>query len=71
MAIVSSTFSLDGHAQRDGRRYVREVHTDSHGVAYTREYGPVGVIDYQATATAYGQVLAVQLADAEAAALIG
>jgi len=35
MAIVASE-SIVGHLQRDGRRYVREVHTDHLGAVHDR-----------------------------------
>lgn len=64
MAIVSSTYVV-GHPQIDGRRYVREVHTDSAGAEHVREYlAPVGT-DYAAVANTYATVLADQLAEAE------
>jgi hypothetical protein len=67
MPIVSSTFSVDV-AQRDGRRYVVETHTDSAGGVHRREYGPVGEVDYAAILAARAQALGIELADSEAAA---
>lgn len=68
MGIVSSTYTV-GVAQVDGRRYVTERHTDANGTVWPVEYGPVPVIDYQATMTARATKLGVQLADNEAESL--
>jgi hypothetical protein len=65
MAIVSSTYELDDHAQADGRTWVKESHTDSSGIVHTLNYlAPQGA-DYQAIANARAVVLAVNLADQE------
>ena len=70
MPIVSSTHAV-GHAQIDGRRYVEETHTDELGAKFVRTYGPVHELDYVAVRTSYAQQFNDQLAEAEAAALIG
>ena len=55
-----------GHAQKDGRRYVVEVHTDAQGEFSRVEYlAPIGA-DYNAIATAREPVLITSLADQEA-----
>ena len=64
MSIVSSTYVV-GHAQADGRTYVEEFHTTDLGEVIRVEYGPVGVIDYQATANARAVQIAEQLAQQE------
>lgn len=67
--IVSSTHVV-GPAQVDGRHYVTETHTDHLGEAYALEYlAPVGA-DYIAIRTARAASLEVQLAEAEADALL-
>lgn len=38
MSIVSSAFVLDSYAQKDGRKYCREVHTDIQGKQHLFEY---------------------------------
>ena len=50
MAIVSSEYEV-GVPQADGRTYVVELHTDDLGNVYRYEYGPVGVVDYEAIMT--------------------
>jgi len=40
MSIVSSTFAV-GAAQKDGRVFVLEKHTDNVGIVWPRPYGPV------------------------------
>lgn len=70
MSIVSSTHSI-GHEQADGRRYVTEQHTDSQGVVYVVEYLAAVGTDYVAVRDARAVVIADQLAEAEALALMG
>lgn len=66
MSIVSSTYTVDSHAQSDGRKYVMEAHTDSTGVVHRVQYlAPVGA-DYQAIADARATAIAAQLAEQEA-----
>lgn len=66
MSIVSSSYTV-GHAQRDGRRYVTERHTDDDGGVYEVEYLAPDGTDYQAVmqarATAITEQLAAQLAE--------
>ena len=70
MPIVSSTHTV-GHAQIDGRRYVTELHTDDVGAVLPAEYlAPLGA-DYVAIRNARAAQINEQLAEAEAAALIG
>lgn len=71
MAIVSSTYTLDGPMQADGAQGIREEHTDSVGVIHVVNYNaPVSVIDYQAVANARGLKIADRLAEAEFTAVI-
>jgi len=70
MSIVSSTYEVDAHAQRDGRRFVVETHTDSAGGIHTLHYlAPVGA-DYQALANARAVTIAENLAEQEATEVI-
>lgn len=64
MPITSSVLST-GHAQRDGRRYVREIHTDHLGVQHVVEYLWDGVSDQNATMAARAVRIAEALAAAE------
>lgn len=70
MSIVSSTYTVDDHAQADGRRYVVESHTDSAGGVHRVQYLAVAGADYQAIANARAVVIADQLAEAEAQAVV-
>lgn len=71
MSITSSIVTIEG-PQIDGRRWVREVHSDAIGVAQIVDYlGPNNVATTaQATATARALVLNVTLADVEFAVKI-
>ena len=64
MTIVLSEYEI-GHLQVDGRRYVRESHTDSQGVVRPLEYGPVVALDYQVVADARARRIEEQLATEE------
>lgn len=55
-----------GHAQRDGRKFVREVHSDVLGVYADLEYLADPLLDFDAIATARGPILVASLADQEA-----
>lgn len=55
-----------GHAQKDGRRYVLEVHTDGQGEFARLEYLAAPGTDYEAVATAREPVLIEGLAEQEA-----
>ena len=69
MPIVSSTYEV-GHAQRDGKRYVTEYHTDSTGFVHRIEYGPMADgTDYQSIMQARAAQIAEQLAQQEADSL--
>lgn len=68
MPIDSSSYAVDAHAQRDGRRYVTELHTDSTGEVHRVDYGPVHEVDYEAIMIERAALLSAQLADAEAQA---
>ena len=64
MAIVSSTFVLE-HAQKDGRRHVREYHTDEKGVVHEAGYlADVGT-NHKAVMLARVPGIEAQLAEAE------
>lgn len=66
MAIVSSVYEV-GHAQRDGKRFVVELHTDSAGKVHRIEYGPMpDGTDYQGIMEARAAVISEQLAAQEA-----
>jgi hypothetical protein len=64
MSIVSSTHVV-GPAQRDGRVYVTETHTDNVGLFYIITYLIAAGADYVAIRTARAAVLATQIADDE------
>jgi hypothetical protein len=66
MSIVSSTYMVDEHTQRDGRRYVLEEHIDSEGVVYRNMYlSDVGA-NYSAILAIHASKLAIALAEQEA-----
>lgn len=70
----SSTYTLDGHRQADGRIYVRETHTDSAGQVHTVEYlAPANWTDteYTATMTARAAQIDAELAEGEFAQVLG
>jgi len=69
MPIVSSTHVV-GHAQANGKCRVVETHTTNLGEVIRIEYGPVGVVDYQAVADARAVQIAEQLAEQECEVLI-
>lgn len=69
MAIVSSSHAT-GHAQRDGRRYVREEHTDHRGAVHVFEYLWDGVANRDAILAARAGRITEALAAAEYAARI-
>lgn len=70
MAIVSSIAIVDSHSQKDGRIYVRELHTDSIGNVYPIEYLAENGADINSVANARGVRLSDDLAEAEALALM-
>ena len=70
MSIVSSTYQADSNSQPDGRRYVRELHTDSVGVVHVVEYLAASGADYQAIANARVTAIETTLAEQEAEAII-
>lgn len=70
MGIVSSAHSV-GPVQIDGRSTVTEWHTDSVGVVYRVEYIAVEGTDYVAVRDARATRISDDLAEAEAAALLG
>jgi len=60
-------FSISvGHSQKDGRRYVLEIHTDAQGEFSRLEYLAAVGTDYNAVAAAREPVLIASLAEAEA-----
>lgn len=67
MAIVSSTVSQEG-AQKDGRKWTREVHTDGQGRVYEFPYLAAAGLDINAVLAARAITLAADLAAAEAEA---
>ena len=74
MPIISSTYTIDAHAQADGSHRVTETHTWDTGDPQTViEYGPIqtGGFDLQAIADARATRLEVSAAEAEAEQIIG
>jgi len=72
MSIVSSTYTQDAHSQVGGGKYVIEQHTDSEGKVY--QVGPYVVpdgFDMNARLAARASQLSAQLADEEAAQVLG
>lgn len=69
MSIVSSTYDL-GHPQIDDRRYVTEQHTDHLGAVHVREYLAAVGTDYAAVLATSATQLEIDLAEAEADALL-
>lgn len=69
MAIVSSTHTV-GPAQKDGRSFVYEVHTDQYGQVYLAEYLAVANADYVTIKTDRAAVIYQSLIDAEIAAML-
>lgn len=69
MAIVSSTFTA-GPAQKDGRRYVTETHTDSAGGKHLRSYLAAVGADHQAIANARAVLVAEEIAQDEFMAVL-
>ena len=72
MPIVSSTYTQDAHTQQGGGRYVIERHTDDAGKVY--QVGPWLApegFDVQARVTSRASEINAQLAEAEAAQLLG
>lgn len=55
-----------GHLQKDGRRFVREVHSDVQGVYADLEYLADPLLDFDAIATAREPVLVARLAEVDA-----
>ena len=72
MPIVSSAHTIDAHTQQGGGRYVIERHTDDAGQVYQVGpwLAPVG-FDVQARVASRASEINAQLAEAEAAALLG
>ena len=69
----SSTYTVDGHAQIDGRRYVREAHVDVTGKEHTSTYlAPADwtATEYTARMNERAARIDAALAEAEAAALL-
>lgn len=64
MAIVSSTYVV-GPAQKDGRRYVTETHTDSIGGKHLRAYLAAVGADNQAIANARAVLVSEEIAQDE------
>lgn len=64
---IASSVIADTSVQRDGRKWVTEVHTDHVGVKYSRMYLAAGADDMQAALTTYAGQLVTSLRDAELA----
>ena len=74
MAIVSSSYAMDAHTQRDGSRWVKETHVDSEGREQTCMYklpSGQGSTEAQARMDARVSYLNEQLAEAEAESILG
>jgi len=65
MAIVSSTYSFDGPVQSDGRRWIKEIHTDSIAGEHSVYYLADADVDYQSVANARAAQIALSLAEQE------
>lgn len=73
MPVVSSSYTADAHAQADGRRYVRELHTLDDGSTMGATYlAPAGwgEVEFVAQMNARVGRISEALADAEAAAIL-
>lgn len=66
MSIVSSVVADIG-TQKDGRRWVRELHTDHVGVKYVRSYLTGAIDDINAALSVYATQLASDITAAEIA----
>lgn len=66
MPIVSSIIA-DTNVQKDGRKWVREIHTDQVGVQYVRNYLAGAADDLNAALAAYATQLGVDINAAEIA----
>lgn len=54
---ISSSVIVEISVQSDGRRWVREVHTDSFGIQYGRQYLATAILDLNAALAAYATIL--------------
>lgn len=70
MPVASSVFVIDGHAQADGRRYVRETHTRTVGAAIVIEYLAAVGTNYATVMTGRVAGINERLADAELSSCI-
>ena len=70
MSIVSSAYTLDNHTQPDGRRYVKEIHTDNEGKLHEINYLGAVNEDYASNLAAHAAQIAETLANLEAENLI-
>lgn len=66
MSIVSSQI-LEDAAQKDGRRWIRELHIDQAALRYIRAYLTTAVADASAALAAYATQLALDIVAAEIA----
>ena len=72
MPVISSQSIVDVHAQANGGRYVIERHTDDAG--FVHQVGPYlapAGFNVAARVTARAAEMSVQMAEAEAAAVLG
>jgi hypothetical protein len=67
MSIVSSIIAATD-TQKDGRKWIRELHTDQVGVQYVRTYLAGGADDTAAALAAYAVILAANITASEIAA---
>ncbi|MCM2311328.1 MAG: hypothetical protein NDI84_07995 [Steroidobacteraceae bacterium] len=69
MSIISTIVTPDAHTQRDGRRYIAEVHTFASGEVVTVNYLAEVGADTAVIATARKSALEAAMADSEAEAV--
>lgn len=66
MIVIDSTYKVDAHYQKNGKRYVTEFHTTDTGEVLRIEYGPMDdKTDYEAIILARATMLNNQLAEQE------
>jgi hypothetical protein len=71
VSINNSTYEFDGPVQADGRRYIRETHTDHLGALHLISYLAAVGADYAGIMSSRVPGIEEQLAEAEADRVIG
>jgi len=69
MPITNSTYTIDDYPQADGRRWVRETHTDHNGKTYNAEYLAPDDWPYETTLAARAANIGRDIDDRERAEL--